>query len=541
MLYLSSVAAFRVHTTNTAGKKYKVQLLVTRHGLSCANIAQKWISNFDVGRGYIHDTLLSGAGYTASVESAKEVDQWLKTNGFRIDAVLSSVLARAMQTALYMFPGHTAPLHVVPYIREKGEGLSNAPKPQNEQVEHLQSALDNRSFALDYAWVNEFGSKLGTWEEFLTFLEQFFLPDLISKNGGETTITLPVVTHSNFMRDSLGKCSKAWKDKGEDKPLNNQVVNMVYTFEARDTQPSSSERAATSKERTPSFFVLGSNYDDGRMNGAWVELEEKQSGKPQYEKLTDSKCKIQWSDKRQAWRMFLDNAAGSGRQSWFISAVDSPTLPLDGWEPSKEDGILVGMKEKVGIATGGKQDYGIVPRFVLHNAKYKLQEATEIPCDEVASGLSLKNDQGKRDPARLCREDVGDQCTQSIRNHSWCAGCLEIAEDVLKREAHAYDAAKKMYLVHEAAFRDKAKALHESSTSDEIFENLTVFGHKTRVQVQEQISNEGKLAKEIQSELSAMGKHQKIMTDKHAIITEVGEQKCLTGGHPEPPPSTTYW
>ncbi|CAK0900303.1 unnamed protein product, partial [Prorocentrum cordatum] len=42
---------------------HEVYLLVTRHGLSCSNMVQKWVSTFDFGRSRIFDPLLSGAAW----------------------------------------------------------------------------------------------------------------------------------------------------------------------------------------------------------------------------------------------------------------------------------------------------------------------------------------------------------------------------------------------------------------------------------------------------------------------------------------------
>jgi len=511
-------------------KTYKVQLLVTRHGLSCANIAQKWVGNWDVGRGFIHDTLLSGAGESGSIEAARDVKRFLESHSLTVDAVLSSVLARAMQTAIYMFPEHadSAPVHVMPYIREIGRGLSNAPKSQAEQPAHLQSALGGKPLDLDYKWVNEFGFEQGSWEEFLHFLEQFFLPELVSKKGSDTTIVLPVVTHSNFMRDSLRKCSKAWTDKGADKPLNNQVVNMVYEFEARDEVP---ERdAENNTQATPSFFVLGSSYDTGKLNGAWVELEEKKSGKSQYAKLTDPQCKIQWSESRNSWRMFVDNAIGHIRPTLFQSDVDSDTLPLHGWREGEEDGVREKTRDLLGLSK--TETFGTLPRFVMHNAKYKLKEA-DVPCDEVAPGLALKNESGNR--GLLCSRDVGEQCKHAIRDHSWCAGCLSVAEDVLEEKTKQFDAARRSYLKSEKSFQDLSATLQETAKSPDNRKTLIVFDGPANVQTAEQIEKEADMVKQLQSDVQDMKRQQAILVKTQAAISAIATRTCLDGGLPTKP------
>merc|ERR1719387_244843 len=101
-----------------------------------------------------------------------------------------------------MYP-KTGPLIVAPFIRETSRGLSNAPMEQDAQLNHLSAVLPTTP-DVDYHWVNEFGREQGTWEQFLGFLEQSVLPELLRRTQKPpgSTLVLPVVTHSLFMRDS---------------------------------------------------------------------------------------------------------------------------------------------------------------------------------------------------------------------------------------------------------------------------------------------------------------------------------------------------
>lgn len=186
------------------------------------------------------DPLLGGLGEYASREMGKLAALWLSRNKLKIDAVLSSNLARAIQTALLMFP-HDVPTYVVPYIREHAAGKSNAPKDQKDQVHALSQAV-NGSFQLNYEWVRVFGEKTGTWEDFEFFLRHSFLPNLIrdlKKEPGDD-IVIPVVSHSLFMRESLGDhCSWAWQMRDSSKPLNNQVLHLRYVYETESAHPES--------------------------------------------------------------------------------------------------------------------------------------------------------------------------------------------------------------------------------------------------------------------------------------------------------------
>merc|ERR1712178_343136 len=108
-----------------------------------------------------------------------------------------------METSILMYPT-AAPLHIAPFLREHSQGLSNAPKEdRQEQIAHLNSTL-NRHFQIDYKGIDQYGIEQGTWEQFIDFMEQSFLPELLSKSSKPTgsTLVLPVVTHSKLMRDS---------------------------------------------------------------------------------------------------------------------------------------------------------------------------------------------------------------------------------------------------------------------------------------------------------------------------------------------------
>jgi len=224
----------RPKASGAASGVYDVHLLVTRHGLSCTNIVEKWVNKYDAGRRLMHDPLLGGVGVLGCHEGRRAVESYLGNRSLPpFDAVLSSVLARAMETALLTFPQQASPLHVVPFIREHARGLSNDPKEPAGQLADLRTSVPYE-FHMDYRWVEEFGSQKGSWDQFLHFLEQFFLPDLISRlqKPPGSKIVLPVVTHSKFMRDSdVGvKCEDAFKSNPSGKPLNNQVVEITYAF-----------------------------------------------------------------------------------------------------------------------------------------------------------------------------------------------------------------------------------------------------------------------------------------------------------------------
>lgn len=192
------------------------------------------------------DPLLVGLGEYASREMGKKVASWLSLKKYTIDAVLSSNLGRAIQTALLMF-SPDVPMYVVPYIREHAPGDSNAPKDQEDQVHALSQAV-NGTFQLNYEWVRVFGKEPGTWDKFEFFLLHSFLPKLIrdlKKKPGDD-IVIPVVTHSLFMRDALGgECGWAWRSRDSSKPLNNQVLHRPYVYTTESAPAGSHDATPT--------------------------------------------------------------------------------------------------------------------------------------------------------------------------------------------------------------------------------------------------------------------------------------------------------
>mmetsp|Transcript_5290 Transcript_5290/g.11985 ORF Transcript_5290/g.11985 Transcript_5290/m.11985 type:complete len:582 (-) Transcript_5290:231-1976(-) len=69
-----------------------------------------------------------------------------------------------------------------------------------------------------------------------------------------------------------------------------------------------------------------------RANGFWV-WSGKHSGRPKYTKVHDTNMVIEWSNKRNAWRMYLDEKFFHvNRDTLYQSAEDTSTIPTAGWE-----------------------------------------------------------------------------------------------------------------------------------------------------------------------------------------------------------------
>lgn len=235
----------RIHHSQelVTDRSYKVTLLIIRHGLSCSNVVEKWISKADFGRGNIADPALAGVGQYGSEEAGKAIRDWLKQKNYTLDAALSSVLGRAMETSLLTFglpfPEFSQPLEVVPYVREDAtESPSNMPRDSHiEQLDELAKAMKPKNitnYQVDYHLADGVGFlSSGNWDDFLKFLKNIYLPRAIANLGKKpnSRIVLAVTTHSKL----IGKFLKS-KCELKKKIQNNGVLHMEYNYRQRDDE-----------------------------------------------------------------------------------------------------------------------------------------------------------------------------------------------------------------------------------------------------------------------------------------------------------------
>jgi len=377
----------------------------------------------------MHDPLLGGVGVMGCHEGRRAVESYLGNRSLPpFDAVLSSVLARAMETALLTFPQQAAPLYVVPFIREHARGLSNDPKEPAGQLADLRTSVPY-DFHLDYRWVEQFGSEKGSWDQFLHFLEQSFLPDLVSRlrKPPGSQIVLPVVTHSKFMRDSdVGvKCADAFEPNPSKKPLNNQVVEITYAFHSgeaasRGLSSPSVPRAETEHEAHPepgeeasSLLFTVTECGEPRAVGQW-RLAGTHEGRPAYASLDDAEVLIRWSEDASAWQLVTSS-------SWLFSGGD--TVLYESRSEGPFDPRSFGPQWE--IATGRRRRpraKAPVPRVVWKDRRYSLRE-TSSPCENIYPGVKLTDFAGNpRVP--ICLKDVGESCIEPIKKYSWAPGVL---------------------------------------------------------------------------------------------------------------------
>lgn len=238
-------------------ENFFVDLYVTRHALSCANIASDWkgsrflgpVSNKSsaaaklIPNRVVPDPILASAGVQGSLEMQAHITDKIarRVLGVEPDAVLSSELVRSVETALLQYPGK--PIHVVPWLREAGfkavigEGLDNLPSRRDDQAKNLQMALDDipgyqgPPILVD-KWMADLHGEEGNWTMFLNFLGETFLPAILPRLGKPkgSKITLAIVTHSMLMAktpDLQDHCGHLWAENK--KPYNNQAVKITYS------------------------------------------------------------------------------------------------------------------------------------------------------------------------------------------------------------------------------------------------------------------------------------------------------------------------
>jgi len=209
--------------------EFPVEILLTRSGFSCDNIARNYSEGKKPAR--VPDSMLSTAGAAFTRVAGNALDT--KFAGFNIDAVLTSPLPHAIHTAALQYRGY-GPLWVVPHVSEPEKKTMR----KEEQLDSLFNELRTQ-FSSDFdlyvnrRWENIFGpGSGGNWTKFKQFLANSFLPDLVLRSPRvpwDPPIALAVVTHSGIMKDAevSQQCASFYTRSG---PRNNQAVLLEYKF-----------------------------------------------------------------------------------------------------------------------------------------------------------------------------------------------------------------------------------------------------------------------------------------------------------------------
>jgi len=72
------------------------------------------------------------------------------------------------------------------------------------------------------------------------------------------------------------------------------------------------------------------NAGDARVNGAYGEAGSTR-GRPRYTKVGDPSIIVEYSNSRRAWRLYVNNWLGIGRDSLYKCSSDSMAFPTSGW------------------------------------------------------------------------------------------------------------------------------------------------------------------------------------------------------------------
>mmetsp|Transcript_110889 Transcript_110889/g.236853 ORF Transcript_110889/g.236853 Transcript_110889/m.236853 type:complete len:421 (+) Transcript_110889:59-1321(+) len=339
-----------------------IRLLITRHGFSCANYAGKFHKSWSIGKATqvsITDPLLTHGGSIVSMQQGAAVERWLKKNDIPgIDAVLSSSLARAQETAALQFPGK--PVIPVPYLSETGMGYDNTARDLDWQVKAVSEAVkevrpsNDTLYQVNMHFLKAIGDGgAGDWQQFRKFLAEIFLPWLEDRLPPTkplgSPITLAVVTHSNFMKEGelKQKCSSNYQDGAK----NNQVVELSYVFRTLE------RTAECSPDITPEYSLEDTDKRCGRVNtGLRIRTLVSKAKIPLCKRDIGEQC-YQAMGRETGFEETLEQLLEAGRarqlqlrafikeESLKASEVDNEDAPAKYWAwSSRQDKVETAMK-----------------------------------------------------------------------------------------------------------------------------------------------------------------------------------------------------
>merc|ERR1719401_195568 len=82
----------------------------------------------------------------------------------------------------------------------------------------------------------------------------------------------------------------------------------------------------------PALTFTISGCGELRANGLWVQSGQHRN-RPRYTKVQDKNTIIEWSEKREVWRLYVDNTwFGVGRATLYQSDLDTKTVPMSLWK-----------------------------------------------------------------------------------------------------------------------------------------------------------------------------------------------------------------
>lgn len=210
----------------------RVHIYYVRHGFSCSNAAGSYRDFYHnikhIRRLFRYDPPLTRVAIKKTFESQPHMPSY-------VDILCSSVLVRAIQTAVYSFPeGKTAlPVIVVPYVSEIPEDvLTNKPISITKQ----RRLVGSKSKRVNYEFVKTSKASNGIAEwaarpDYGKFLQWMgdHLEELIRISSKKRNLSSPlkiaVATHSRYMMEYL---------LGGGIPRNNAVIEVVYDYDRKN-------------------------------------------------------------------------------------------------------------------------------------------------------------------------------------------------------------------------------------------------------------------------------------------------------------------
>jgi broad specificity phosphatase PhoE len=176
-----------------------------RHGLSCANVLHQRTLTGGLKQVLLHDPDLTHLGWIQAIKTGKCLGSLRKTYDF----VGSSVMSRAIETAMGIWKNTKTTIHVLPHISENRHFLEldrqNAPQAHIELLKHKMKAWETShkvSCNLDYSFLTHMTQGPST-EAFYQSVLPPILRGLIKKNPAKKTIRLALVSHGAFIRTNL--------------------------------------------------------------------------------------------------------------------------------------------------------------------------------------------------------------------------------------------------------------------------------------------------------------------------------------------------
>jgi len=220
----------------TPGANVTVRIYWMRHGLSCANVIREFsLMGLLTQHTYKDPSLTDCAIQHAAVLGSRIRDAMAtrSENWTSPLMVFSSVLVRAMETALYNFPGES--VYPIPFVAEDDRYADNMPFEWEEQHEKKLMRPPNTRQLINHLAINNFVNPSKDPDrdgehknDYAMFKREFpkMLSILLPEENVRSGAVIPavIVSHSGYMRRNL-RCL------GNQKPYNNEVWVKDYSVQ----------------------------------------------------------------------------------------------------------------------------------------------------------------------------------------------------------------------------------------------------------------------------------------------------------------------